>query len=178
MQTIDSTQQPQSHHSSMSIPQSYTLQPPMYYSSVPVQQQSYYTLIPQQSLQQQQQQHQIPPHMQPYLTDNSNVLQPLYAQPSYYNTQYSTVPPMVQPTVSTAKSTTTSPTKSTPHANDQSTRGYWSRDEDARLAASVDLYDGKSWKKIAEYAFGGSKTDVQCLHRWQKVLRPGLVKVC
>ena len=23
---------------------------------------------------------------------------------------------------------------------------------------------------------GGKRTDVQCLHRWQKVLRPGLVK--
>ena len=30
-------------------------------------------------------------------------------------------------------------------------------------------------KKIAAQ-FGGSKTDVQCLHRWQKVLDPKLVK--
>jgi len=31
-------------------------------------------------------------------------------------------------------------------------------------------------KKIALAAFGPSKSDVQCLHRWQKVLDPRLVK--
>ena len=31
-------------------------------------------------------------------------------------------------------------------------------------------------KKIASVAFGTSKSDVQCLHRWQKVLDPTLVK--
>ncbi len=33
---------------------------------------------------------------------------------------------------------------------------------------------GKNWKKIAEYV--KDRTDVQCLHRWQKVLNPELVK--
>jgi hypothetical protein len=37
-------------------------------------------------------------------------------------------------------------------------------------------FEGKNWKKIASTAFGFRKTDVQCLHRWQKVLKPGLVK--
>jgi hypothetical protein len=44
------------------------------------------------------------------------------------------------------------------------------------LRAAVDVYEARNWKKIAAAAFGSSKTDVQCLHRWQKVLRPGLVK--
>lgn len=37
-------------------------------------------------------------------------------------------------------------------------------------------HKGKNWKKIAETAFGNEKSDVQCLHRWQKVLNPKLVK--
>lgn len=36
------------------------------------------------------------------------------------------------------------------------------------------LHQGKNWKKIAEYF--PERTDVQCLHRWQKVLNPELVK--
>ena len=39
---------------------------------------------------------------------------------------------------------------------------------------AVAANDGKNWKKIAQDLPG--RTDVQCLHRWQKVLRPGLVK--
>ncbi len=35
-------------------------------------------------------------------------------------------------------------------------------------------FEGKCWKKIAQCLSG--RTDVQCLHRWQKVLKPGLVK--
>lgn len=33
---------------------------------------------------------------------------------------------------------------------------------------------GKNWKKVAE-SFS-QRTDVQCMHRWQKVLNPDLVK--
>jgi myb proto-oncogene protein len=33
---------------------------------------------------------------------------------------------------------------------------------------------GKNWKKIAESLV--DRTDVQCLHRWQKVLNPDLIK--
>lgn len=55
-------------------------------------------------------------------------------------------------------------------------RGRWTAEEDARLRRAVELFDGKNWKQIAEAGFQGRKTDVQCLHRWQKVLRPGLVK--
>jgi hypothetical protein len=39
----------------------------------------------------------------------------------------------------------------------------------------VRQHNGKNWKKVAEI-MGNNKTDVQCLHRWQKVLNPQLVK--
>ncbi len=42
------------------------------------------------------------------------------------------------------------------------------------MAEAVRLHGGKNWKKIAEELKG--RTDVQCLHRWQKVLNPSLVK--
>lgn len=54
--------------------------------------------------------------------------------------------------------------------------GRWSEIEDTKLRAVVKELGGKNWKKISQIAFGGSRTDVQCLHRWQKVLRPGLHK--
>uniref|UniRef100_A0A0A9H4S3 Uncharacterized protein n=1 Tax=Arundo donax TaxID=35708 RepID=A0A0A9H4S3_ARUDO len=38
----------------------------------------------------------------------------------------------------------------------------------------MDAFKGRQWKKIAE-SFP-DKTEVQCLHRWQKVLNPELIK--
>lgn len=52
--------------------------------------------------------------------------------------------------------------------------GKWTEDEDDLLRDAVSDYGGKSWKKIASRLPG--RTDVQCLHRWQKVLKPGLIK--
>lgn len=52
--------------------------------------------------------------------------------------------------------------------------GKWSEEEDELLRRAVKEFGGKNWKKIAARLLG--RTDVQCLHRWQKVLRPGLVK--
>jgi hypothetical protein len=46
--------------------------------------------------------------------------------------------------------------------------------QDEILRNAVVRYEGKCWKKIAQCLQG--RTDVQCLHRWQKVLKPGLVK--
>jgi myb proto-oncogene protein len=46
--------------------------------------------------------------------------------------------------------------------------------EDARLVQAVKKHQGRNWKLVA-YEFEG-RTDVQCLHRWQKVLNPELVK--
>ncbi|TDH66073.1 hypothetical protein CCR75_004895 [Bremia lactucae] len=51
----------------------------------------------------------------------------------------------------------------------------WLRDEDERLRLAVARFGGKNWKMIAE-SLGNGRTDVQCLHRWNKVLKPGLIK--
>ncbi len=56
------------------------------------------------------------------------------------------------------------------------TGGRWNKTEDSKLRAAVNELGPRNWKKISMVAFGGKRTDVQCLHRWQKVLRPGLVK--
>jgi hypothetical protein len=48
--------------------------------------------------------------------------------------------------------------------------------EDAALKAGVEQIGPKNWKKISIEWLGGQRTDVQCVHRWNKVLRPGLVK--
>ncbi|XP_042511944.1 uncharacterized protein LOC122087036 [Macadamia integrifolia] len=62
---------------------------------------------------------------------------------------------------------TTGPTR-------RSTKGGWTEKEDEILTKAVKYFNAKNWKKIAEYFPG--RTDVQCLHRWQKVLNPELVK--
>ncbi|CAD8105232.1 unnamed protein product [Paramecium primaurelia] len=51
---------------------------------------------------------------------------------------------------------------------------WWTEDEDQQLQDLVSQYGAKNWKKIA--SFFQDRTDVQCLHRWQKVLNPDLVK--
>ncbi|CAN6346952.1 unnamed protein product [Urochloa humidicola] len=56
----------------------------------------------------------------------------------------------------------------------RSSKGNWTAEEDDILRKAVETYKGKNWKKIAE-CFPG-RTDVQCLHRWQKVLNPELIK--
>ncbi|XP_030475601.1 transcription factor MYB3R-3 [Syzygium oleosum] len=53
-------------------------------------------------------------------------------------------------------------------------KGGWTPEEDETLRNAVAVYNGKSWKKIAEYF--PDRSEVQCLHRWQKVLNPELVK--
>ncbi|KAG9156103.1 hypothetical protein Leryth_023833 [Lithospermum erythrorhizon] len=56
----------------------------------------------------------------------------------------------------------------------RSTKGQWTPEEDQILHQAVERFNGKNWKKIAECF--KDRTDVQCLHRWQKVLNPELVK--
>ncbi|CAN6442633.1 unnamed protein product [Victoria cruziana] len=53
-------------------------------------------------------------------------------------------------------------------------KGGWTPQEDETLRHAVRVFKGKNWKKIAE--FFTDRTEVQCLHRWQKVLNPELVK--
>ena len=50
----------------------------------------------------------------------------------------------------------------------------WSPEEDELLRVAVEFHDGRNWKAIAELVPG--RNHVQCLQRWKKVLRPGLVK--
>jgi hypothetical protein len=59
-------------------------------------------------------------------------------------------------------------------ALDRQSRGKWTVKEDEVLKYAVTKHGGRNWKRIADYLEG--RSDVQCLHRWQKVLRPGLVK--
>lgn len=59
-------------------------------------------------------------------------------------------------------------------ATRRSSKGGWTEEEDNLLTAAVRKFNGKNWKKIAEHF--PERTDVQCLHRWQKVLNPELVK--
>ena len=51
---------------------------------------------------------------------------------------------------------------------------YWTKEEDQKLQALVEKFGARNWKRIASYF--DNRTDVQCLHRWQKVLNPDLVK--
>ena len=44
------------------------------------------------------------------------------------------------------------------------------------LREAVYANKAKNWKKIASVFSENRKTDVQCLHRWQKVLDPTLIK--
>ncbi|XP_042376605.1 transcription factor MYB3R-5-like isoform X1 [Zingiber officinale] len=53
-------------------------------------------------------------------------------------------------------------------------KGGWTLHEDETLRKAVEAYKGRCWKKIAE--FFPDRTEVQCLHRWQKVLNPELIK--
>lgn len=50
----------------------------------------------------------------------------------------------------------------------------WSKQEDDTLKAQVEEHGAKNWKLISTSLPG--RTEVQCLHRWQKVLKPTLVK--
>lgn len=52
--------------------------------------------------------------------------------------------------------------------------GKWTKEEDDILSVLVPKYGGKNWKKISEQISG--RSPIQCLHRWTKILQPGLVK--
>ena len=60
------------------------------------------------------------------------------------------------------------------HNDPNGPRGKWTIEEDRVLKQAVEDNMGRNWKKISEHIPG--RTDVQCLHRWQKVLKPGLLK--
>ncbi|GMH10160.1 hypothetical protein Nepgr_012001 [Nepenthes gracilis] len=70
--------------------------------------------------------------------------------------------------------TTTSPAHRRTTGPIRRAKGGWTPEEDETLRNAVAAFKGKSWKKIAE--FFPDRSEVQCLHRWQKVLNPELVK--
>eukprot|EP01080_Neovahlkampfia_damariscottae_P002914 gene2915-4757_t len=56
----------------------------------------------------------------------------------------------------------------------KSTKGGWTKEEDEILIKAVKENQAKNWKKVSECLEG--RTPIQCLHRWQKVLNPSLIK--
>ncbi|XP_074315909.1 uncharacterized protein LOC141652278 [Silene latifolia] len=56
----------------------------------------------------------------------------------------------------------------------RSSRAGWTDEEDSLLTTVVRKFNAKNWKQIAAHFPG--RTDVQCLHRWQKVVNPELNK--
>jgi hypothetical protein len=58
--------------------------------------------------------------------------------------------------------------------SDERKIGKWTEEEDEILRLMVPQCGGKNWKKIAECVKG--RTPIQCLHRWTKILQPGLIK--
>ena len=50
----------------------------------------------------------------------------------------------------------------------------WTKEEDETLKDAVEEHGAKNWKTISVRLPG--RTEVQCLHRWQKVLKPTLIK--
>lgn len=50
----------------------------------------------------------------------------------------------------------------------------WTKDEDEKLRHVVDVFGTKNWKLVASKLEG--RDQGQCHHRWQKVLKPSLIK--
>jgi len=50
----------------------------------------------------------------------------------------------------------------------------WSVEEDGLLKQAVDRHGDKKWRAVAEEVPG--RNHLQCLQRWRKALRPGLIK--
>ena len=46
--------------------------------------------------------------------------------------------------------------------------------QDEQLRTLAEKYKGKNWKKVAQHF--PDRSDIQCQHRWQKVVDPELVK--
>ena len=53
-------------------------------------------------------------------------------------------------------------------------KGKWTKDEDSNLKELVERYEQKNWRMISKSMAG--RSPIQCLHRWCKILKPGLVK--
>lgn len=58
----------------------------------------------------------------------------------------------------------------------RSTGKRWTKDEDAVLRRAVEELGTQDWPAVSQDFFGGKRTESQCMHRYTKVLSPGLVK--
>jgi hypothetical protein len=58
--------------------------------------------------------------------------------------------------------------------NDSIKNGKWTEEEDEQLKRLVTQLGAKNWKKVSLSI--PTRSAVQCLHRWTKILQPGLVK--
>lgn len=90
-------------------------------------------------------------------------------------------PPPTSPVPATAAAVAAPPKKKKPQvaqttAQQRSPNVKWSAAEDDLLFQLVSSYGGKQWKRIAEHFTSPLRTHSQCLHRWQKVLNPALIK--
>lgn len=52
--------------------------------------------------------------------------------------------------------------------------GKWTDEEDEILREAVRMHGEKHWNSISTMVCG--RSPIQCLHRWTKILKPGLVK--
>ena len=52
-------------------------------------------------------------------------------------------------------------------------RGRWTKEEDEKLRKLVEIY-GEIWDVIGSHY--PDRADVQCQHRWNKVVNPNIVK--
>jgi hypothetical protein len=59
-------------------------------------------------------------------------------------------------------------------SDDGKKMGKWLKDEDELLLNAVTLYGTKNWRTVSNFVPG--RNQVQCLHRWTKILQPGLTK--
>lgn len=53
-------------------------------------------------------------------------------------------------------------------------KGKWTIEEDEKLRYYLQIFGERNWKKVSEQMDG--RSPIQCLHRWTKILKPGLVK--
>ncbi|XP_030848523.1 myb-related protein B [Strongylocentrotus purpuratus] len=53
-------------------------------------------------------------------------------------------------------------------------RARWTKDEDDMLRQAIEVHGTLDWKLIG--SFFPNRSELQCFHRWQKVLNPDLVK--
>jgi hypothetical protein len=80
-----------------------------------------------------------------------------------------------KPPQSSAAASARQPPQQAPGSFNTKKQGIkWTGEEDETLKEAVEEHGAKNWKLISTRLPG--RSEVQCLHRWQKVLKPSLVK--